>query len=200
MRGTTMDITKKQAIDIIKQEGKVSYRIVEKLGMDAKQIRDMLEEEGLDRHMEICLHSTDIIVWTKKEGEGIVKAVLNVRPCDNFRFGMIGGMCKSKETPGMCACREMYEECGLKVAEERLQYHKIVKCSHIYSNGDKVLYTSIVFSIELSQEEVLQILVSTFETFCDEKCGTVLVTEEMLEYAPISELDRTLIKSLLEEV
>lgn len=95
-----------------------------------KDIRDWLEQNGLDRHLAIEFDSTEIALVTPK---GIA---MQVRASDNNQLGLWGGVLQDGEEPIDGAVRELKEETGLEITPDDLQYVGIDTHVHTYANGD----------------------------------------------------------------
>lgn len=132
----------------ITDKGRVSRNIRLKYFGDKSfaEIRDWLEENGLDRHMAIELTSTEIAIQVP---DGIL---LQVRSADKNQLGMWGGVLEHGETPVDGALRELYEETGLVITRDDLMFIETNKHQHKYANGDIAFFKSYRFVIRFEEE------------------------------------------------
>ena len=106
------------------------------------------ELRALVGHRPLQLPGTGVIVYRKRK-DGKTEVLLQTRS-DNGEVGLLGGGIELGESYEYCAVRELYEEAGLKVAEEDLQLLKVY-CGKdhvtIHPNGDIVYHTVVVYQI-----------------------------------------------------
>ena len=134
-----------EAIKAIREAGIVTSAIRQTYfkGQGFGYIRNWLEKNGLDRHLEIELRSTEIALVTPF---GIM---MQIRPTDHDQLGLWGGVLKDTETPEEGAIREIREETGLEIPAEALVFMEENDHSHQYANGDKAIFHSYRFKVEL---------------------------------------------------
>lgn len=127
----------------ILKAGLVNFDIKTKyfFGLGFQEIRNQLENLGLDRHMEIELESTEIALLTPK---GIV---LQVRSDESNMIDLWGGSLECGESLGQCVAREFYEETGIQVPEKEFEFWEEYQHSYEYENGDKALFHSYRFTV-----------------------------------------------------
>lgn len=129
------------------RESRVTLEAKERFfpGMSFIEIRNWLEENGLDRHMPLELRSTEIAIKTP------FGVVMQIRPIDNDQLGMWGGVIEDGETPLAGAVRELKEETGLVVTEDSLKFVEINDHYHKYAaTGDQVYFKTWRFVLELN--------------------------------------------------
>ncbi len=112
-------------------------------GMNFEEIRDKLQQMGLDRHMPIELRSTEIAVLTPK---GIL---LQERKSDNGQLGMWEGVLEDGETPEQGAVRELREEAGIIVTPQQLIFDSRDCHEQTYANDDQVIFEAYRFLLQL---------------------------------------------------
>jgi len=136
----------KKILQKIKEKGYVPYEVRTSIfkNLDIMQIRNWLEWRGIDRHLPIELHSTEIAICTP---EGVL---MQIRACDNDALGMWGGCLECNETPIDGAVRELYEETSLSFPEEMLKFVDTYEHTHTYANGDSAIYHTYRFVINLN--------------------------------------------------
>lgn len=110
-------------------------------GMDFKEIRNCLKENGMDFHMPIELRSTEIALVTP------YGVMMQIRPTDKCQLGLWGGVIEGSETPEEGAVRELYEELGISVTEDQLIFIEENDHQHEYANGDKAIFHTYRFKI-----------------------------------------------------
>jgi ADP-ribose pyrophosphatase YjhB (NUDIX family) len=134
----------KEAVRAIRDSGVVTSDIRKKYfeGKGISAIRMWLDENGLDRHMPIELHSVDIAIVTP------IGVMLQIRHSDNDQLGLFGGSIIDDETPEECAIRKIKEQTGIEVSLEQLQYVEESDHLHQYANGDKGIFHSYRYKVE----------------------------------------------------
>lgn len=114
-------------------------------GMNFREIRDWLEQNGYDRHTTIELRSTEILIVTP---DGIM---MQIRTADKGKLGAFGGVLRDGEEARECAVRELKEETGLDVNLLDLQYVGYNKHEHVYTNGDKGFFHTYRYVLRLKE-------------------------------------------------
>ena len=152
----------------ILQVGCVSTAIKEKYfsGVGFIGIRDKMEEIGLDRHTPIEFEATEIAVLTP------LGILMQIRPSDNDQLGVWGGILDDGEEPAEGAIRELFEETGICITKDDLEFVEIDEHFHKYANGDKVYFTSYRYIVRFDY-------VPTVITD-EESTGTVMVAHTIL--------------------
>ena len=122
----------------ILKEGKLTLELKKKYfpGDDFKKIRDQLEELGLDRHMTLVLNSVEIALVTP------LGIIMQIRPKDRDQLGLWGGVLLDDESPEDGAVRELYEETGIQISKEQLEFVEVNEHFHEYASGDKGIFIS----------------------------------------------------------
>lgn len=135
----------------IQKAGRVtdSMRENEFCNVEWQLIRDTLEENGLDRHMPIELRSTEIAVVTP------LGIMMQIRPEDDNKLGVWGGLLEDGEFTKECAVRRLFEETGIFVEREQLTFAGVEEHLHEYANGDKVIFESYRYVLKLYKIPVL---------------------------------------------
>lgn len=131
----------------LESTGRVTRKIKETYfqGTSFKEIRDTIEQLGLDRHMPIELFSTEIAIVTP------LGILMQIRPSDNDQLGLWGGVLHDGEEPVSGALRELYEETGLVFGRSQLEYIETNTHEHEYANGDKAVFTSYRYAVRLDK-------------------------------------------------
>ena len=131
----------------ISEAGRVTTKIKREnfAGMKVKEIRDFLEELGLDRHIPIELMSTEIALLTP------FGVLMQVRPTDHDQLGMWGGVLRDGENPVQGAIRELYEETGIVIEESQLEFKELNDHFHEYANGDKAYFKSFRYVVRFDK-------------------------------------------------
>lgn len=129
----------------IRMAGKVTTAIRKKhfSGLQFGQIRNWLEEQGLDRHMVIQLVSTELLILTPKG------ALLQRRPSDKNQFGLWGGVVEDSESVEEGLVREAWEELELKINAGDCEAAGIDMHYHCYANGDQAEFEAHRFVLKL---------------------------------------------------
>lgn len=134
-------------------------------GWGFKQIRDWLEEHGLDRHTAIEFISTEIALVCPR---GII---MQVRASDNNKLGLWGGVLNDDEEPEDGAVRELREETGVEIDKSQLVYTGIDEHTHTYANGDMAVFTAHRYIVQLDYVPKIHI-----EGAADETSGICYLT------------------------
>lgn len=135
-------------------------------GLGVVQIRDLLEAQGLDRHMQIETESTEIVLKTPA---GII---MQVRADFQNQLCLWGGELKPSELPLVGAQRELNEETRLFIDADSFQYLEVHDHKTVYGNGDKCLYHTYRYLVELNY--VPEIIID------NESAGFVFVTNAII--------------------
>lgn len=114
-------------------------------GMSFYEIRNWLEQNGYDRHTQLELRSTEILIMVP---EGIM---MQLRTADKGKLGAFGGVLLDSEEAREGAVRELKEETGLDVKMSDLQYVGYNKHEHTYTNGDKALFHTYRYVLRLKE-------------------------------------------------
>ncbi len=132
-------------LERLQKVGRITPEIREEFfkGLNFLQIRNALEENGIDRHTPIDLISTEVAILTP---EGIF---MQSRPSDNGQLGMWGGVVNDGEEPIDGAVRELKEELGLDIAKEQLVFVEVDNHYHKYANGDKAYFQCYRYILKL---------------------------------------------------
>ena len=112
-------------------------------GMSFREVRDWLEENGLDRHAMLELRSTEIAIVTPN---GVM---LQKRIADEGKLGLFGGVLSHEEEPRDGAVREIREKLGVNVDPYSLLFAGYNLHEHTYSNGDKVLFHAYRYVLKI---------------------------------------------------
>ncbi|MCI8273352.1 MAG: NUDIX domain-containing protein [Clostridia bacterium] len=154
----------------IAKVGRVTSEIKTKhfAGLDFAEIRNQLEEMGLDRHMPLELRSTEIAIVTP------FGVMMQIRPSDHNQLGMFGGVLNDGEEPAEGAARELCEETGIKVSGDELEFVEENSHFHEYANGDKVFFHCFQYVLKLSYKPEI--------TTDEETAGTFMVTHTILDH------------------
>lgn len=148
--------------------------------LNFKEIRDKLEEIGLDRHMPIELMSTEIALLTP------FGVLMQIRPTDHDQLGMWGGVLEHGERPPAGAIRELREETGIVIEESQLNFVELDEHFHEYANGDKAYFKSFRYVVKF--DYVPKIITD------EESVGAVMVAHTILAH------QQNFIKRVLEEI
>lgn len=135
-------------------------------GVSFEEIRKKLEEIGIDRHIPIELKSTEIAILTP---EGIL---MQIRPLDKNQLGLWGGALNDDEEPIDGAIREIFEETGIKLDKEQLEFIETHEHFHEYANQDKAYFKSYRYLVRFDYVPEIKI--------DEESNGTVLVSHTIL--------------------
>lgn len=141
-------------------------------GKNFSEIRDMLEEMGLQRTMPIELVSTEIAIFLP---EGIV---MQERATDAQQLGLWGGVVNDGEKPRDGAVRRLAQETGMKIDKNQLRFVEVDPHVHVYDNGDEAIFHAHRYILNLYEEEKFQ---------TDSESSAVILTKDNEE-----ELDRVL--------
>lgn len=152
-------------------------------GMELHDIRNKLEDMGLDRHMSIDLHSTEIAILTP------YGLLMRVRTSDN-KLGLWGGVLKDDEQPYEGALRELAEETRLPIKDSQLHFVEVNEYDYEYDNGDKAHFRSYRYIVRL---EYLPEIV-----FDEESTGVGLI--KIPDDPAILNHQQDFIKSILAEI
>lgn len=163
------------------EAGKITAEIRQQyfLGKSFGEIRNWLEANGLDRHMEIELISTEVAIQTPF---GIL---MQVRASDNGQLGLWGGVVNDGETPTQAAVREVFEETGIKIGETDLEFVDIDTHTHQYANGDKAYFTAYRYVVHFDYVPEIQT--------DEESVGAFMVVHTILSH------QQDFVKKLLKE-
>lgn len=131
-----------------------------------RTIRNRLEEMGLDRHMPLELNSTEIALITP------LGILMQIRPSDRDQLGLWGGTIEDGETPEEGAIRELFEETGIKITADRLEFVEVDEHFHKYQNGDKAVFKAYRYIVRF--EHVPPIITD------EESVGAFMVTHTIL--------------------
>lgn len=137
-------------------------------GMEVKEIRNTLEELGLDRHIPIELMSTEIALLTP------FGVLMQIRPTDHDKLGMWGGVLNYGEEPASGAVRELREETGIVIEESQLEFKELDEHFHEYANGDKALFKAYRYVVRF--DYVPKVVTD------EESVGAVMVAHIILEH------------------
>lgn len=150
--------------------GRVSVEIKEKyFPTDSfEEIRDKLEELGIDRHTAIELESVEIALLTP------FGVLMQIRPSDKDQLGMWGGVMEVGETPEEAAIRELQEETGITITKDQLIFVEQNPHFHEYANGDKAYFVSNRFIVKF--DYVPKIVTD------EESVGAVMVVHTILSH------------------
>lgn len=161
---------KKEVRERILNSNRVTYEVKKEVfpGMTVKAIRNTLEEMGLDRHMPIELHSTEIALVTPF---GIL---MQIRPSDKDQLGLWGGVIEENETPEDGAIRELLEETGILISKKKLEFVEVNEHYHKYANGDQAYFKSYRYIVRF--DNVPQIVTD------EESVGAVMVVHTILSH------------------
>lgn len=156
--------------DTILSQGRVSFAIKESFfpNCTVGEIRNKLEELGLDRHMPIELVSTEIALLTP------FGVLMQIRPSDNDQLGTWGGVVEYGETPEESAIRELFEETGLRISADQLEFVEINSHFHEYSNGDKAYFFSHRYIVKFDHIPNI--------TTDEESVGAIMVVHTILSH------------------
>ena len=165
----------------IEAKGRVTHQLRKKFfpGCDSQTIRKKLEEIGLDRHLPIELFSTEIAIKTP------LGILMQIRSTDKDQLGLWGGVLIEGESPLEGAIRELKEETGILFDKNQLKFLEVNKHFHKYANGDKVIFTSFRFVLNL--DYVPKIMTD------EESVGAFMVVHTILEH------QQEFVKRLLDE-
>lgn len=154
----------------ILQAGCVSTAIREKYysGVGFMAIRDKMEEIGLDRHTPIELESTEIAVLTP------FGVLMQIRPSDNDQLGTWGGVLRDGEDPAEGAMRELFEETGIYITKDDLEFVEIDEHFHEYANGDKARFKCYRYIVRFNYVPTV--------TTDEESVGAVMVAHTILHH------------------
>lgn len=151
-------------------------RITDKIKQDVfpgcgfMEIRNRLEANGLNRHMAIELRSTEVAILTPK---GIM---MQIRPTDSNQLGMWGGVLNDGEEPEDGAVREIYEEVGIRITKDQLEFMEINEHTHTYDNGDTAIFTSYRYTLKLDYVPNSQLNLN------EETNGAAMVTHTIISH------------------
>lgn len=148
----------------IEKVGYVSAAIKDMYFYDVEfcDIRTRLEELGLDRHMLIELRSVEVAVVTPN---GII---MQLRPEDDNQLGVVSGILEDGEQPVYGAIRKLKEELGIVVKINQLQYFKTITYTTKYKNGDRAMFTTWRFVLELKSIPKLTEKSTVISSMCPE--------------------------------
>lgn len=140
-----------EIIEKIKEANCVTFEIREKYfkGKNFKEIRQWLEDHGLDRHMCIELRSSGVVVIVSNGDDK--KAILQIRSSEKNRIGVFGGGVDDNETSKETAIRELKEELSIDVKPEQLKFLCVNDHYLTYINGDKTHYLADVYVLVLDE-------------------------------------------------
>lgn len=111
--------------------------------MTLPQIREWLEFNGFSRHIPIETFSTEVAICTPN---GVI---MQIKPADNNSLCMWGGEINFGEEPINGAIREIFEETGLTITADQLNFKQFLKHEHRYSNGNVVWYSTYRYALKL---------------------------------------------------
>lgn len=156
--------------ETIISQGRVSREIVEKYfpNFTVSEIRNQLEELGLDRHMPIELISTEIALLTP------FGVLMQIRPSDKDQLGTWGGVIEYGETPEEGAIRELFEETGISISADQLEFVELHPHFHEYANGDKAYFSSHRYIVKFDYIPKI--------TTDEESVGAVMVVHTILHH------------------
>lgn len=137
-------------------------------GLKFMEIRNLLEENGLDRNTTLELESVEIAVLTP------FGVLMQIRSFDANQLGVWGGVIENDETPKEAAVRELKEETGIKISPSQLEEAGIDEHFHQYDNGDKVNFKSYRFIVRFDYVPKV--------TTNEESVGAVMVAHTILDH------------------
>ena len=151
---------------IIRETNCVTFEIKEKYfkGKNYQEIRQWLEDHGLDRHMCIDLRSSGVIVLINSGDE--TKALLQIRSSEKKSIGVFGGGVESNETSKETAIRELREELSLDIKPEQLEFLCVNDHYLTYTNGDKVHYLADVHILRLKDFPYIKLDIESNGVIC----------------------------------
>lgn len=102
--------------------------------------------------MPAHLGANAVITWEGK--------LLLERRRDSDTWGLVGGGCKKRETGRQAIAREVYEELGLRIPQEKFQKRKVYDDPGriaAYRDGSVWRMVIVVYALELEEEPNMQI-------------------------------------------
>ena len=112
-------------------------------GLTIAEIRDKLEEMGIRRHIVIEAKTTEIAIITPK---GIL---MQIRSDEGNSLSLWGGEILDDEDPADAAVRRLYEESGIKVEREQMEFRNIYGHRYKYENGDTCDFHTYQYAVIL---------------------------------------------------
>lgn len=161
----------------IQKAGRVtdSMRENEFCNVEWQLIRDTLEGNGLDRHMPIELRSTEIAVVTP------FGVMMQIRPEDDNKLGVWGGILEDGELMKECASRRMAEETGIILQKDQFRTWGVEEHFHEYVNGDKVIFEAHRYVLKLYVIPVFEVSAeATGVAFV--KCASNLILDHQRDF------------------
>lgn len=155
---------------LIQKEGCVTSEIKHQFfyGVGFGEIRNRLEELGLDRHLPIELCSTEIAIVTP------FGVMMQIRPTDHNQLGMWGGVLNDGEKPIDGAVRELLEETGILIDKKQLEFIEVNLHNHEYANGDKAVFKTWRYVVYFDYVPKI--------TTDEESVGAYMVVHTILEH------------------
>lgn len=166
------NLEKQKLIEEIKIAARVTYDIKEKYFKDMNyiEIRNWLEENGIDRHITIDMKSAGVIIIVKSKNKSD-KILLQIRSTEEYpRIGVFGGGIEKNENSEDTAIRELKEELKLDILKENLNFFEIVDHNLKYKNGDKAHYQASIYTLELEEFPTIKL--------DDESTGIIAISRE----------------------
>ncbi len=132
------------------------------------EVRNLLEENGIDRHTTLELESVEIALLTP------FGVLMQIRPSDKDQLGVWGGVMESGETPKEAAVRELFEETRIAISPDQLEEAGIDEHVHEYANGDKAKFKAYRFIVRFDHVPKV--------TTDEESVGAVMVAHTILSH------------------
>lgn len=118
--------------------------------------------------MPIELESTEIALLTP------FGVLMQIRPTDKDQLGTWGGVILDGETPEDGAVRELFEETGVEISKEQLEFVETNEHYHQYGNGDKAFFKSYRYIVRFDIVPKI--------TTDEESVGAVMVVHTILSH------------------
>lgn len=138
-------------------------------GLTIEETRDKLEKMGISRHILIEAKTTEIAVVTPK---GIL---MQIRSDESNSVSLWGGIIYDDEDSVDAAVRRLYEESGIKVEREQMEFKNIYGHSYTYENGDKCYFHTYQYAVYL--DHVPEVILND-----DTSIGSILVNNTILSH------------------